>query len=98
MIEPADMINVMMRREDLVDSGEWYFQRGEFLWRTRPTIEQEFFSAGFNEDRGRRLAAAGEGGAGTQQSYADLVICQRFTRIKILAAHYLFTVFFVCFL
>ena len=40
----------------------------------------------------------GRGGGGTQQSYADLVICQRFTRIKILAAYYLFSVFFVCFL
>ena len=50
MIEPADMVNVMMSRKNLVDRGEGDFKRREILWCTRSAIEQKFFNAGFNED------------------------------------------------
>ena len=87
MIEPADMIDVMMGREDLVDGGEGNFQRGEILRRPGPAIEEEFFSAGFDEDRRGCLATAREGRSRTQQGYADFIVCEGFPGIKVLAAH-----------
>ena len=87
MIEPADMIDVVMGQEHFFDRGEGDFQRREILRGARAAIEQELVVAGFHEHRCASLPASGKRSSRAEKRDADFIFGKRFARIVVLAGH-----------
>ena len=82
LVEPADVIDVVMGEEDLVDFVERDFERGEIGRRARTRVEQHLVSAGLDEHAGRRLSAARKRGPGAEQGHPDRAGLQGFAGVE----------------